>query len=258
MTNWVEEAAQALAGARRLVVLTGAGMSQDSGIATFRDAISGLWARYDPEDLATEAAFRRNPAMVFGWYMWRWRLARGAKPHAGYWVLPSLERVYEDLVVATQNVDGLHRRVGSSTVLELHGSLYAFRCLDCAHPYDARRLAKLKVPDDGLIEPPLCDECKSLIRPGVVWFGEPVPTDPFARGCQAAELCDGMIVVGTSALVYPAADLPTMALASGVPVIEINPDPTSLSPRATVSCRERAKIALPALADRLRSGVASR
>lgn len=258
MIDWVEETAQALEGARRVVVLTGAGMSQDSGIPTFRDALTGLWARYNPEDLATESAFRRNPAIVFGWYLWRWQLARRAKPHAGYWVLPSLDRVYEELVIATQNVDGLHRRVGSRTVVELHGSLDSFRCLDCAHPYDARRLARVRVPEDGAVEPPLCDECKSPIRPGIVWFGEPVPTDALARGCQAAEMCDGMLVVGTSALVYPAADLPTVALAAGVPVIEINPDRTALSSRATVSWRERAKVALPALAQRIRSGVSAR
>src|SRR5205807_1409637 len=143
-----------LRAARCLVVTTGAGMSRDSGIATFRDALTGLWARYDPEELATEAAFRRNPARVFGWYAWRRRLVRVAVPHAGYHALVALERIVPELVVVTQNVDGLHRRAGSTRVVELHGSLERFSCLAARHPFPPAQVARRGAA--GGAGPPAC------------------------------------------------------------------------------------------------------
>jgi NAD-dependent deacetylase len=255
--QWAERAAGVLAGARRLMVVTGAGMSHDSGVPTFRDATTGLWARYDPQELATETAFRRNPARVFGWYLWRWHLVHGVRPHVGYHALMRLESLYEDCLIATQNVDGLHRRSGSAEVVELHGSLDAFRCLDRGHPYGTEDIAKLEAPTVEEVEPPRCPECDSPIRPGVVWFGEALPPDAVERAWSAVASCDALLVVGTAALVYPAADLPEIALRRGNPVVEINPDTTPLSPRATLFWPERAALALPALLEALTGALQS-
>src|SRR5437879_12807389 len=159
----VQAAARALRAARRVVVTSGAGMSRDSGIATFRDALTGLWARYDPEELANEAAFRRNPARVFGWYAWRRRLVRAAVPHAGYHALVALERIVPELVVVTQDVDGLHRRAGSTRVVELHGSLARFSCLAARHPLPPDQVAKQEAEGEG--GTPRCRRCDYQGRP---------------------------------------------------------------------------------------------
>lgn len=246
-----EQCAAMLRGATRLVVVTGAGMSRESGLSTFRDALTGLWARFDPEELATEAAFRRNPSRVFGWYVSRLRQIQAAEPHAGHYAIARLATALARLDVVTQNVDGLHRRAGSTHVLELHGVLDAFRCLDAGHPFDARQLEGVEVDDDGRLEPPCCAECRSPIRPGVVWFGEALPNDVATAAWDAARDCDALLVVGTSAMVYPAAELPDVALARGCTVIEINPEVTAFSSRATLRWRAPAGTALPELADRL-------
>lgn len=240
-------AADLLTGARRLVVFTGAGMSQESGVPTFRDAQSGLWASFNPAELATPEAFRRNPARVFGWYLWRARLVRTVEPHTGYAALVQLSAGFESYVVVTQNVDGLHQRAGSSDVIELHGRLDAFRCFDRDHPFDASRLAALESLPEGDVDPPLCPECGSPIRPGVVWFGEMLPPDDVARANDAVTQCDALLVVGTSGLVYPAAELPWLALERGATLIEVNPTPTPFSRRAHVSWRSTAATALPLL-----------
>jgi NAD-dependent deacetylase len=251
--SWIDRAVEVLSGAEGLMVVTGAGMSHDSGVPTFRDAMTGLWARYDPQELATATAFRSNPARVFGWYLWRFHLVRSVKPHPGYRALARLESVAEDFLIATQNVDGLHRRAGSAAVVELHGSLQAFRCFDRGHPYDAAEIAKLAAPTVEEVDPPRCPECDSPIRPGVVWFGESLPQSAVERAWSAVTRCDALLVIGTSALVYPAAELPEIALRRGSPVVEINPESTPLSPRVAVSWPERAAVALPALAERLMS-----
>ena len=241
--NQVREAADALRAARLVVVASGAGMSRESGIPTFRDALTGLWASYDPEDLATEPAFRRNPARVFGWYAWRRRLVREAVPHPGYGALVELEGVVPEVLVATQNVDGLHRRAGSRRVLELHGSLEQFFCVDARHPFPAER-----VPDpaaDGDLTPPACPRCGSPIRPGVVWFGEMLPERVVAEAWEAAARCQVMLVVGTSGLVHPAAELPRIARDAGARVIEVNPEPSEVSAWADVVVRGTAAVALP-------------
>jgi NAD-dependent deacetylase len=244
--------AATLAGARTVVAVTGAGMSQESGVPTFRDAQTGLWARFDPAELATPEAFRRDPERVFGWYLRRWTLARRAEPHAGYRALAGLADVFDELLVVTQNVDGLHRRAGSPDVVELHGSLEAFRCADAGHPFAADGLEALagRVPD-GPVAPPRCPVCGSPVRPGVVWFGEGLPGAAVERAWAAAESCDAMLVIGTSSLVFPAASVPEIVLRRGRPVIEINPDRTPLTPRARVWWPARAGDALPALAARL-------
>ncbi len=246
----LSRAVAALAGTQRVVVVTGAGMSQDSGVPTFRDAQTGLWARFDPQELATETAFRSHPSRVFGWYLSRWRKVRAVHPHAGYDALVRLESVFEELLIATQNVDGLHRRCGSRNVVELHGSLAAFRCLDGAHPYDPADLEALHATSDE-VEPPECPQCGSPVRPGVVWFGEALPTAAVQGAWAAVQNCDALLVVGTSALVYPAAELPEIAVRRGCPVVEVNPDATPLTPKADVWWGERAAIALPQLAEHL-------
>jgi len=242
---------EALSGAKRLVVLTGAGMSKDSGMPTFREAQTGLWAKYDPQQLATPAAFKTNPARVFGWYVWRYHKALSLVPHAGYGALVRLESAFDDVLVVTQNVDGLHTRAGSSHVVELHGSLRAFRCFKQGHPYDEELVGRLSVPASGEVSPPSCPHCGSPIRPGVVWFSESLPDAAVRRAWAAAEVCDAMLVVGTSGLVYPAAGLPDSALLKQSSVIEVNPDPTPLSDRADVWWPARAEVALAQLADRL-------
>lgn len=241
-----------MAPAKRILVLTGAGMSAESGIPTFRDALTGLWARYDPEELATEAAFRQHPARVFGWYAWRLALARQARPHAGYRALARLgDRYGGGLVVVTQNVDGLHRRAGSRSVVELHGSLEAFRCVDHGHRFPTEEVLRLRGGGAGELEPPRCGECGSLVRPGVVWFGEVLPEPALRRAWCEARDTDTALVVGTSSLVYPAAAIPGLAAAHGARVIEINPHRTPLSERVDLFWQAGAGDALPVLAARL-------
>lgn len=246
----LDRAVAVLEGAKCLVAVTGAGMSQDSGVPTFREAQTGLWARYDPQELATESAFRSNPHRVFGWYLSRWRNVRDVRPHPGYNALARLEAVFEELIVATQNVDGMHKRSGSTNVVELHGSLAAFRCLECGHPYDSAKLERLGGTTEE-VEPPKCALCGGLVRPGVVWYGEALPADAVQRAWEAVWRCDALLVVGTSGLVYPAAELPEIALRRGRSVVEVNPDATPLTPRVDVWLEERAAKALPLLADRL-------
>lgn len=247
-------AAELLHDARRVVVFTGSGMSQESGVPTFRDEQTGLWARFDPAELATPDAFRRHPSRVFAWYLWRWRAVRAAVPHAGYRALVELEERFDRLTIVTQNVDGLHARAGSAAVIELHGSLVAFRCFDAGHPYDARRLEELRHAGAEEIEPPCCDRCGSPIRPGVVWFGEPLPWEQLEAARAEVEACDALLVVGTSALVYPAADLAWVGVTRGIPVVEINPQPTPLSPQVALAWRAGAGVALPQLAAALQAG----
>jgi NAD-dependent deacetylase len=252
----LDQAVALLDGVARVAVLSGAGMSQESGVPTFRDAQTGLWSQFDATELATPEAFLRNPARVFGWYLTRWRMMRRAQPHAGHRALAALEDVFPSFTVITQNIDGLHRRAGSRDVVELHGSIEAFRCFHRAHPFDAAALERLLVADDTDVEPPRC-ACGSPVRPGVVWFGEDLPADALSRAWAVVEACDVMLVVGTSAVVYPAAALPEVALARGAAVIEINPEPTALSARARVCFAERAGVVLPRLAERL-GGVVER
>ncbi len=246
----IAAAVRILQDARKLAVLTGAGMSQESGVPTFRDELTGLWATFNPTELATESAFRRNPARVFSWYVTRLSRVRDVTPHEGYLSLVTMERHFDRVVVITQNVDGLHTRSGSRHVLEIHGSLERFRCLDAGHPYDrdVLELADGEEMDDGeMFEPPLCTECGSPVRPGVVWFGEMLPESEVELAWQAAADADAMLVVGTSAEVFPAADLPRITAASGAKVIEINPSVTPISSYADVCCRGTAARALTAI-----------
>jgi NAD-dependent protein deacetylase/lipoamidase len=243
-----EQALSILSKARRVVVLTGAGMSAESGVPTFRDALTGWWSRYDPYELATPAAFRTNPARVFGWYVARFMAVRAAIPHPGYDALVRLGRHFGGWPIVTQNVDGLHSRAGSRDVTELHGSLARFRCADGGHPFPSELVVALgEGTGEDEVHPPRCPSCGSLIRPDVVWFGEPLPRDAVERAWALAHDAEVMLVVGTSSVVYPAADLPAVTRYAGGAVIEVNPDETALSPHASVILREPAGVTLPRL-----------
>jgi NAD-dependent deacetylase len=207
--------ADRLRAARHVAVLTGAGISAESGIPTFRDALTGLWARYRPEDLATPEAFARDPRLVWEWYAWRRAMAQHAEPNAGHRALAHLERLAPTCVLVTQNVDGLHQRAGSTRVLELHGNILRTRC--------AREGRVVERWADGPEVPPRCAACGAPLRPDVVWFGEPLPVAVLRAAWDAAAACDVFLSVGTSNLVEPAASLPWRAAAAGADVIVINP-----------------------------------
>lgn len=224
----IERAADLLRRAASVCVSTGAGMSAESGLSTFRDPQTGIWSRFKPEELATPEAFERNPARVWEWYRWRRQLLAGVQPHAGHRVLAEWEERAIDFVVVTQNVDGLHHRAGSRRVLELHGRLDAARCTRC--PYRVTGL-------DDLGPDPRCPDCGARVRPGVVWFGELLPADALREAQAAAARCDVFLVIGTSGVVQPAASLAELAHGSRAQVIEINPNETEQSHLADVRLR---------------------
>lgn len=233
-----------IANGGHVCVLTGAGMSAESGIPTFRGTHDSLWSRFDPMRLATAEAWREDPALVWGWYRWRMQLVRDAQPNAGHRALAALaQRVPLSLV--TQNVDDLHERAGSAVDAHVHGSLFALRCFACGRAHDG----PLEGYVDGVqrIEPTRCAACGDRIRPGVVWFGEALPDDAWSTATDAATRCSLMLVVGTSGLVHPAAGLPALARRYGATVVEINPEATALSAEADHVWRATAAQALPLL-----------
>ncbi len=226
--------------ARSVAVLTGAGISAESGVPTFRDAQTGLWAKFDPLELATPDAFRRNAKLVWDWYAWRRELVAQAKPNAGHRALVDAESAVPELLVITQNVDGLHRAAGSRRVVELHGNLQRVKC--------SREGTIVDTWDDSSPrEAPRCANCGAFLRPDVVWFEETLPEDALAQAERAARDCDVLLVVGTAAEVYPAAMLPAYARHHGAAIVEINPNPTRLSDRADFVLRGPAGVVLPAL-----------
>ena len=235
----IEEAVRAIRNARprRTVVLTGAGVSADSGIPTFRGA-GGLWRNFRPEELATPEAFRRDPALVWEWYEWRRKLIREAKPNAAHEALARLPGA----VIVTQNVDGLHARAGSRDVVELHGNIFRVRCV---------REHATSVHEEAFDEiPPRCT-CGALLRPDVVWFGEALPEEALARAGAAVHGTDLLLVIGTSGVVYPAAGFARMHRGLS---IEINPEASAVSSACTLAVAERAAVAVPPLVDAILEG----
>ncbi len=232
----------ALRRAQHLVVFTGAGMSAESGVPTFREAQTGLWAQYDPTELATPQAFRRHPQRVWDWYTWRRTLVARARPHPGHRAVAALEQYIPQVTVVTQNVDGLHQEAGSSRVIELHGNLRRTICSRCRREVPRTQWAPAR--SEGV---PRCPSCGGLLRPAVVWFGEPLPEDAWQAAQQAMRTADGVLVVGTSGVVYPAAALPLEAKAHGAWLAEINPTPSALSPEMDYVLRGPAGEVLPAL-----------
>jgi NAD-dependent deacetylase len=261
----------ALRTARRVTFLTGAGISAESGIATFRAPQTGLWARYDAAELATPAAFARDPALVWGWYEWRRREVRRAQPNPGHRAIAELARRIPRFVLITQNVDDLHERAGSPDVIHLHGELARSVCATCGAPFAAAVTAPgpkppppapppsppipptpLSAPDEpagpaGPLEPPRCAGCGSPVRPGVVWFGEALPREAWQRALQAARESELFFCCGTSSLVQPAASLTDLAAAAGAMTVQINPDLTGIEERVDVALRGKAGEVLPAL-----------
>ncbi len=250
LNTWLSNAndlINAVRAARHIAVLTGAGISAESGVPTFREAQTGLWAQYDPLELATPEAFRRNPKLVWQWYEWRRGLVSKAQPNPGHVALVELESHLSfdasRFTLITQNVDGLHQRAGSRNVVELHGNINRTKCFD----------------EDVVIEsweetgdaPPRCPRCGGPLRPDVVWFGEMLPQRALASAVEAVSSCDVFFSIGTSALVQPAASLPYTALERGAIVVEINPDETPLTREATYALRGSAGVILPVLANYL-------
>ena len=229
--GWLEAASS-------VVVLTGAGISAESGVPIFRGS-GGLWRQYRPEDLATPEAFSRDPRLVWEWYDWRRLMIAQAAPNAGHYALAELEKRKASFALVTQNVDGLHERAGSRRPLKVHGDIWNVRCTACG-----RECRDDRVPMPDL--PPRCD-CGGMLRPGVVWFGEPLPARTWAEAEQAASSADLFLVVGTSAVVYPAAGLVWAAKAAGARVIEINLEETPLSSEVDCSLRGRSGEILPRL-----------
>ena len=233
------ELVRRLATAKRIAVLTGAGVSAESGVPTFRDAQTGLWAKYTPEELATPRAFQRNPRLVWEWYAWRRTLVGGAKPNPAHLALAQMEKLFPQFDLITQNVDGLHQRAGSTRVVELHGNISRTKCFDEG--------AIVSSWEDTGDVPPKCPNCGGLLRPDVVWFEEPLPEEEIARATAASTACDVFFSIGTSTMVYPAAALPFEALRAGATVVEINPQPTRLTLLAQFNLPDAAGVTLPAL-----------
>ena len=231
---------RALRDARFVAVLTGAGVSAESGVPTFRDALTGLWANFDPLELATPAAFRRQPKLVWDWYAERRAQLGRVQPNPGHVAIACIETRVPEFLLATQNVDGLHARAGSRKLVELHGNIARVRC--SAEP---RRV--VEAWDDTGDGPPRCPHCAAYLRPDVVWFEECLPAHALIAAEDAARACDLLIVAGTSGEVYPAAALPQYAKAAGAIVVEVNPEPTPLSALADHLLRAPSGVALPAL-----------
>jgi NAD-dependent deacetylase len=236
----------ALENANRVLVLTGAGMSAESGVPTFRDAQSGLWEKFRPEDLATPQAFRNNPQLVWDWYAERRENLQQVIPHAGHTALFEMEQYFDSLLLVTQNVDSLHQQAGSTEVIELHGNIMRSICSETGKQIDEEWIRS----NPG--RPPISPHHRhGMARPAVVWFGEELPVDCMNRAMAEAYNCDVCFSIGTSTLVQPAASLPFIALEAGAVVIEINPLSTSLSSSACFSLQASAAEALTTIAAEL-------
>jgi NAD-dependent deacetylase len=238
----LDRLAPALRRAQHVVVLTGAGISAESGLPTFRDAMTGLWAQYRPEELATPEGFRQNPRLVWEWYAWRRERALSAVPNAAHTALVALERYVPRVTLVTQNVDGLHQRAGSARVIELHGNLARFRC------FQDDQIVTDWAPSGDI--PPRCPRCGGLVRPDVVWFGERLPEQAHHDALVATSQCDLFFSVGTSGAVEPAASLPRRALDHGATVVVNNLDVANRAAPPLYSIHGPAGTVLPELVRR--------
>jgi len=243
----IERSAGWLAEARKVVVFTGAGVSAESGIPTFRDALTGLWENYDPQQLATPEGFLADPKLVWEWYAYRRKLIAETQPNPGHFALAELGKLVWELTVVTQNVDGLHRKAGSRKVIELHGNITRVKCWrgdTVVEDWDDRSWA-------GDL-PPRCKLCGDMLRPDVVWFGESLPEQELAEAFRLAQECDLMLVVGTSGLVQPSASLPAAARQAGARVVEVNREPGEITPSAHLLLKGKSGEVLPVLVNRLK------
>lgn len=217
MKDLIQKVASHLAADRRIVVLTGAGISAESGIPTFRDPSEGLWARFRPEELASVEGFQKDPKLVMDWYFWRREKVLASKPNAGHQVLASWAQKFPGFTLITQNVDGLHEQAGSRNAIEMHGNIHRLRCFNKGH--------RGSWPLNGL--PANCAECGSLMRPDIVWFGESLDPENLKKISHALQTCDIFLAIGTSGLVYPAAGYLQAVARLGKPTVVINKDPAS-------------------------------
>ena len=222
-----------------VAVLTGAGISAESGVPTFRGE-GGLWKSHRPEELATPGAFARDPGLVWEWYDWRRQVCAGTEPNPGHAAIADLDKALSRFLLVTQNVDGLHARAGSRRIVEIHGNIFRARCTRCGAIRE-----DLAVPLEEV--PPRCD-CGALLRPDVVWFGESLPGDALEQAFEVSRSCDLMLVVGTSAVVQPAASMPLLAKQAGAKVVEVNPDATPITPFVDLHLEGKAAEILPAIA----------
>ncbi len=240
----VQEAAKYLREAQQIVVLTGAGVSKESGIPTFRDAMDGLWVKYDPTELATPQAFKDDPKLVWDFYEYRRELMRPAEPNPGHYALAALQKRFPTLRIITQNVDDLHERAGSTDVIRLHGNIAKNKCsANCQGnptPVDVSQISWDK--NSG---PPPCPHCGQPVRPDVVWFGEMLPSDQLERAADLLKITDVMLVVGTSGMVSPSAEMPGRVKRNGGVVIEVNPEYTMISRIAHLRLDAPSGVVLP-------------
>jgi NAD-dependent deacetylase len=228
-----------LKSSQRVAVLTGAGISAESGVPTFREVQTGLWSRFDPAELATPQAFQQNPKLVWEWYSWRRELISRAQPNPGHYALVEMETLFPEFTLITQNVDGLHHLSGSLETIELYGDIFRTRC-----SFENKIVSDWPETDEL---PPHCPHCGELLRPDVVWYGESLPAKPLDAAFEAASSCQVFLSIGTSTLVEPAASLPFVALRNEATVIEINPQETPLTQLSAYSSKHPAGEILPEL-----------
>jgi NAD-dependent deacetylase len=239
-----ERLLERLSSATSVAALTGAGISAESGVPTFRGS-EGLWKKFKPEELASFDAFIRNPDLVWEWYSYRKKLIAEVEPNAGHYALADMEKLFQGFAVITQNIDNLHQRAGSTRVYELHGNIERNYCIDCGRRYRTQELA-------SATSAPRCTDCSGLIRPDVVWFGELLPADQWALADRTARSADVFFSIGTSAIVYPAASLPLTAREAGAYIVEINAETTPLSEIADETLIGKAGEILARLVDAIR------
>ena len=239
MPDFSDRLIACMAQANRVTAFTGAGISAESGVPTFRGT-DGLWAKFRPEELANMDAFMRNPQLVWEWYAHRKRVIADVQPNPGHIALVRMEEFFTHFGVITQNIDNLHRRAGSRTVYELHGNIERNYCMECGKPATNKEVLR----QGGV---PRCGSCGGVVRPDVVWFGEMLPEDEWDHAVRAAESSDVFLSIGTSAVVYPAASLPLLAKDHGAYLVEVNPEPTPLTDRADEFLQGPAGVILPAL-----------
>ncbi len=243
MISFPGELIEQLRGAQHIAILTGAGTSAESGVPTFRDGQSGLWAQYNPQELATPFAFQTNPQLVWDWYQWRRELIAQVSPNPGHFALAEMQAIFHHITLISQNVDGLHQRAGSQNVIELHGNILRDKCFNCDAAFKAAPPAKKSIPR--------CPRCGGLARPDVVWFGESLDSDKLNLAWEAAQNCDVFLSIGTSTVVQPAASLPVNAGENGAVLIEINPQPTPVTRLAAYVLQGPSGEILPQLLDKI-------
>lgn len=226
-----------------VTVLTGSGVSAESGVPTFRGE-DGLWKNFRAQDLATPEAFARDPRLVWEWYDWRRGIIAGKEPNPAHYAVTELEKMFDKFLLITQNVDGLHRRAGTEKLVELHGYIFGMRCTA-----EGKTTESLEVPLKTI--PPEC-ECGAMLRPDIVWFGEALPERALGAALDASRECDLMLVAGTAAVVQPAASMPLMAKQAGAFVVEINPELTPISPYVDLSLQGKAGVIMPEVVSALR------